>query len=94
MRDQDAELFATAERISPSAVVILLTENYCGSFWWIVRTQVQALSEYLLFYVPAARRSRDSGKKLASGQHMKHGLALAARGILDVPGRHDCLREC
>jgi hypothetical protein len=85
MRDQDAELFATAHRISPAAVVILLTENNCGSFWWIVRYPVQTLAGYSLSYVPGrATEPALRDRIVIQGQHMGHAYASAARGILDV----------
>ena len=86
MRDQDAEVFATAQRISPAAVVILLAESNCGSFWWIVRSPVQTLAGYMLSYVPGrATEPALRDKILIQGQHMGHALGSAARGILDVP---------
>jgi hypothetical protein len=86
MRDQDAELFATAHKISPTAVVILLTGDSCGAFWWIVRSPVQTLDEYMLHYVPGrATEPALRDKIFIQGQHMSHALASAARGILDVP---------
>jgi hypothetical protein len=86
MRDQDAELLATAHRASPAAVVILLTEDSCGSFWWIVRSPVQTLGEYSLSYVPGrAMESALQEKIVLQGQHMSDALASARRGILDVP---------
>jgi hypothetical protein len=85
VRDQDAELFATAQRISPAAVVILLTQNYCTSFWWIVRSPVQTLSG-LLDEVPGrATEPALRDKIFTQVQHMNHALASAARGILEVP---------
>ena len=86
VRDQDAALVATAHRMSPAAVVILLTQNYCASFWWIVRSPVQSLSEYVLAYVPGRAAEPALGDKIViQGQHMNHALASAARDILDVP---------
>jgi hypothetical protein len=86
LRDQDANLFASAGRASPAAVVIVIPENgHCGPFWWIVRFPLQTVSDYLLTFVPGSATEPGLQKTiLAQKQHMDHALASAAQGVLDV----------
>ena len=46
--EEDSNLFASAGRMSKDAVVIVIPgETIYGPFWWIVRSPVQSLSDYL-----------------------------------------------
>ena len=86
LRDQDADLFASAGRASPAAVVIVIPAiSHCGPFWWIVRSPLQTVSDYMLTFVPGrVTHSALQNKISIQKQHMDHALASAAQGVLDV----------
>jgi len=89
MRDQDADLFASAGRVSQAAVVIVIpipAAGHCETFWWVANFPLQTLSDYLLTFVPG--RASDpvlQNKILTDQQHMWHAMGSAAQGILDAP---------
>jgi hypothetical protein len=89
MRDQDAELFASAGRVSQAAVVIVIpfpATGHCETFWWVVNFPLQTLSDYSLTFVPG--RASEPGlqnKILTQQQHMWHAMRSAEQGILDEP---------
>jgi hypothetical protein len=87
MRDQDADLFARAGRVSPAAVVIVIPAiSHCGPFWWIVSFPLQTISDYLLTFVPGRATEPALQEKFRTQkQHMDHALISAAQGVLDVP---------
>jgi hypothetical protein len=87
VRDQDANLLASASRASPAAVVIVLPSgnNHCAPFWWVVHSPVQTVSAYLLTYIPGrATDQRLQNEILSQKSHMDHAVASAAQGALDT----------
>jgi hypothetical protein len=86
LRDQDADLFASAGRASPAAVVIVIPEiGHCAPFWWIVRFPLQTVSDYLLTFVPGTATEPGLRKTIVTQkQHMDHAFVSASHGVLDV----------
>lgn len=85
--EEDSNLFASAGKMSKAAVVIVIPgATICGPFWWIVRSPVQSLSDYMLAFVPGtADKLSLQSSILIQKQHMEKALALAKDGVLSVP---------
>ncbi len=93
-RSKDADLFASAARISSAPVIIVLPlseftqlttgSGTCEALWWIVRSPLQTIMPYALTNIPGS--ASPPLQKLLSirRQHMVTAIGLANQDILSA----------
>jgi len=86
MREDDADLFARAGQISPSAIVIpVYSGNHCASTWWAARHPIRTLNPYVMQHVPGSATDPVLFRKIETQrQHTFHAAEAASKGVLDV----------
>ena len=85
--EEDSDLFAKASQTATAPVVIVIPAQHsnCGPFWWIVRSPIQTLSDYMLEYVPGTTEDPTLRNTIRTQKlGMEKALALAKKGDLDV----------
>jgi hypothetical protein len=88
-RDADVDLFSKAPLSGPNPIIIVLPkvrsgQLYCETFWLVVQTPLQMVSDYALAYIPGSA-SPPLARILATRvQHMNAAIGLASGGVLSV----------
>ncbi|GAU83447.1 hypothetical protein [Bosea sp. BIWAKO-01] len=88
-RDADVDLFSKASLGGPDPIVVVLPkvrsgQLYCETFWLVVQTPLQVVSDYALAYIPGSATQPLARILTTRVQHMNAAIGLASGGVLSV----------